>query len=91
MQERLEIKVSGRVQGVAFRWYTQQKARELGLTGWVRNQPDGSVLLVAEGRRGELEALLDWVDQGPDRARVDSLESFWSEAAGSFADFNITG
>jgi hypothetical protein len=50
-KQRVEATVYGRVQGVSFRYYTQQKARQLGLTGWVANHPDGSVRLVAEGPR----------------------------------------
>lgn len=89
--ERLEITVRGRVQGVAFRWYTQKQAQSLELTGWVRNRPDGSVQIVAEGLRSGLEAFCDWATRGPDHARVDRHEIFWSEAAGQFDDFQITG
>ncbi len=89
--ERLDIIVSGRVQGVAFRWHAQRMARQLGLTGWVRNQPDGSVRLVAEGPRDRLLALLQWARRGPDHARVDSCRHVWQERSGQFADFEITG
>lgn len=88
---RLDITVTGRVQGVAFRWYTQKKALSLGLTGWVRNQADGSVRIVAEGPRLDLETFFDWAAAGPDHARVDRREYAWSEAAGNFDDFLITG
>lgn len=88
---RLDITVTGRVQGVAFRWYTQKKALSLGLTGWVRNQADGSVRMVAEGPRPDLEIFLDWAAVGPDHARVDHREYAWSEAADKFDDFLITG
>jgi acylphosphatase len=88
---RLDITVQGRVQGVAFRWYTQKKALSLGLTGWVRNQPDGSVRMVAEGPKLDLETFCDWAMHGPDHARVDHQEIAWSEAAGKFEDFLITG
>jgi len=89
--ERLEIRVTGRVQGVAFRWHTQQQARRLGLVGQVRNRVDGSVTIVAEGERAALEALADWALRGPDSARVDSRDMTWSTAEGRFADFRITG
>jgi len=88
---RIDITVSGRVQGVAFRWYTQKMALSLGLTGWVRNQADGSVRIVAEGPRPDLETFCDWAARGPDHARVDRREFSWSEAAGNFDDFLITG
>jgi acylphosphatase len=88
---RIDITLTGRVQGVAFRWYTQKKALSLGLTGWVRNQADGSVRIVAEGPRTDLETFCDWAARGPDHARVDRREFAWSEAAGNFDDFLITG
>lgn len=88
---RLEVTLHGRVQGVAFRHHTQRRARSLGLVGWVRNNPDGSVRAVAEGTRDALEAFLAWTARGPDHARVDRQETHWSEASGGFDDFNITG
>jgi len=89
--ERIEITVHGRVQGVAFRWYTTRQAQALGLTGWVRNQPDGSVRMMAEGDRAALETFLAWVQRGPDHARVDHHAVAWSEAAGNFEDFIVKG
>lgn len=89
--QRLDVTVTGRVQGVAFRWHARRTALRLGLTGWVRNQPDGSVRLVAEGPRPQLEQLLAWVRQGPDRAHVAQCRQTWQEATGGFHDFEITG
>jgi len=89
--ERVEIQVRGRVQGVAFRWYTQRKAVSLGLTGWVRNLPDGSVRILAEGPRQELETFRDWALRGPDRAFVTDHEVNWSGSTGDYEDFRITG
>ena len=89
--ERVDITVHGRVQGVAFRWYTQSKALSLGLKGWVLNQVDGSVRIVAEGPRRDLEVFCEWIGRGPDHARVDRRELAWSEAAGDYDDFLITG
>lgn len=66
--------VSGRVQGVAFRWSTQQKAAELGVNGWVRNLHDGRVEVHVEGERGPVDALLAWLEHGPSAARVDDLQ-----------------
>lgn len=65
--------VSGRVQGVSFRAFTRQKARELGLAGWVRNRADGSVELVAQGAAAELDKLKLVLAEGPMLARVDEL------------------
>ncbi len=89
--QRVEITVFGRVQGVAFRHYTIRQAQSLALTGWVRNQVDGSVRVVAEGGHLELVALVEWLKRGPDHARVDHHEIFWSDAVGGFTDFTITG
>lgn len=66
----VQARVSGRVQGVSFRWYTEEQARRLGVTGWVRNEPDGSVLVHAEGDDEAVDALVAWCRQGPSMARV---------------------
>lgn len=82
--------VHGRVQGVFFRAWTQQTARTLQVKGWVRNLPDGSVELLAEGEESQLRALLAKCRQGPPAARVSEIEEEWSEAAGHFSDFEVT-
>lgn len=91
MVTRLEVIVSGRVQGVGFRWHTAQKAKALGLVGWVRNLPDGTVRVVAEGSRRSAESLLAWLADGPERARVDRCDPRWLEATGEFDHFNVAG
>jgi acylphosphatase len=91
MRARLEVIVSGRVQGVGFRWHTAQKARALGLLGWVRNLPDGTVRVVAEGPRRSAESLLAWLHDGPDRAQVDHCEAVWREPTDEFDHFNVSG
>lgn len=63
-------RVTGRVQGVSFRWCTQEQARNLGVAGWVRNEVDGSVLLHAEGEQVAVDALVAWCHEGPSTARV---------------------
>ncbi|HPF71406.1 MAG TPA: acylphosphatase [Candidatus Krumholzibacteria bacterium] len=88
---RVEIRVRGRVQGVAFRHWTCREAARLGVTGWVRNEPDGSVRIVAEGDRAVLLQLAAWAARGPDHARVDSTEVAWADAAGSFTGFDVRG
>jgi len=65
--------VTGRVQGVSFRWHTEQQARRLGLTGWVRNHDDGSVRLEAQGGEHTVAELLDWLQDGPPHARVEGV------------------
>lgn len=66
--------VRGVVQGVSFRWYTQQEARRLGLAGWVRNEPDGTVRLEVQGPGEDVDALLAWARHGPAHARVTAVE-----------------
>jgi acylphosphatase len=91
MAERLEIRIRGRVQGVGFRWSAQRRALELGLVGWVRNLPDGSVQMLAEGPREKLAALLAWSREGPPHAYVDEAAADWSAATGEFDEYRITG
>ena len=67
------IVVSGRVQGVAFRFYTREEAESLGLAGFVRNLRDGRVELVAQGEEAALAALERWCAHGPPAARVDDV------------------
>lgn len=71
---RYRIKVKGKVQGVFYRSSTQAKAKELGLSGWVKNEEDGSVLIEAEGEEQKLEKLIDWCRQGPGAAVVNDVE-----------------
>jgi acylphosphatase len=74
MKINKQIKVSGRVQGVFFRKSTQQKALELGIKGWVKNEPDGSVLVEMEGNLSAMMEMEDWLKQGPPMAKVESLD-----------------
>lgn len=73
MSEAMHCRVSGRVQGVFYRGTTQRKARQLGLTGWVRNMPDGTVELVACGDSVVLNEFRDWLWQGPVTAMVNAV------------------
>jgi acylphosphatase len=72
IQQRLRI--TGRVQGVGFRYALQHEARRLGLAGWVRNRSDGSVEAVAQGEGDALAALIAWARQGPPAARVSEVQ-----------------
>ncbi|MCL4871606.1 MAG: acylphosphatase [Anaerolineae bacterium] len=87
--KRIQATVSGRVQGVSFRYYTQREAQRLGLTGWVCNQPDGTVLTVAEGDEPALLAFVRFLHQGPSAARVTDVTLAWQEAVGEFTDFTV--
>jgi acylphosphatase len=64
------VKVTGRVQGVSFRWYATQEADRLGVAGWVRNEPDGSVAAHVEGDDEAVDAMVDWCRRGPSYAAV---------------------
>jgi acylphosphatase len=69
----LHVRVTGIVQGVGFRWFVRERARRLGLAGWVRNLPDGSVEVAAEGDEQQIELLRKELLRGPSGASVDAL------------------
>jgi acylphosphatase len=79
--------VSGRVQGVWFRAHTERKARALGLVGWVRNAPDGTVHIVAEGPREALDALVEWAWKGSPHSEVAEVVAESQPASGSYSTF----
>jgi len=82
--------VSGRVQGVFFRYSTMEEARGLGLTGWVRNLPSGDeVEIVVEGSRRNLQMLWAWAHTGPPGARVRDVTEEWSDYCGEFTSFRV--
>ncbi len=74
--------VRGGVQGVWFRASTQETAQRLGLAGWVRNRPDGTVEIHAEGPEAPLKELIQWCHQGPPLARVEAVDLEWVEPEG---------
>ncbi len=88
-QARCEAVVHGLVQGVNFRYFTRREASQLGLVGWVRNRWDGTVEVVAEGERSQLEKFLAWLHHGPSAAVVERVEVNWIEATGEFTHFEI--
>jgi acylphosphatase len=77
--------ITGRVQGVGFRFYAERKARELGVTGWVRNRRDGSVEAVIQGSYGAVETMIAWARRGPPSAVV--VEVRVTDATGDYASF----
>ncbi len=70
---QFEIKISGRVQGVGFRYFVVQKAKETGITGWVKNTVDGGVLVLAQGSEFDLETFTGYLKIGPTLSRVDRI------------------
>jgi acylphosphatase len=86
----VHVIVYGFVQGVFFRAFTSRRARELGLTGYVRNLPGGEAVEVhAEGERKQLEELISYLRVGPSAAEVEKLEVNWSEYSGNYSGFSI--
>ena len=88
-EARLQAVVQGHVQGVSFRYYTQRLARELRLTGYVRNLWDGSVEVVAEGQRPVLDELLAFLHAGPQGALVLQVGTKWLAPTGEFDRFEV--
>lgn len=82
------IKVTGKVQGVFYRASTKEKAEELGIRGFVRNEPDGSVYIEAEGSENDLHKFLEWCEQGPPNAMVDEVHSAEGKVV-KFGNFQI--
>ena len=85
----MHMKIFGRVQGVWFRANTQQAAQRLGLTGWVRNTPDGAVEVHAQGKHEAVDELLSWCHQGPPGARVDKIDFRQAQVDESLRGFSI--
>ncbi len=83
--------VRGRVQGVGFRWFVEREAHILGIAGWVRNNPDSSVEVLAMGTREQLAGLRSRLLQGPRAARVDDVEESEAKAVPGLTTFQIEG
>ena len=86
---RVRLQISGRVQGVYFRASTVKQAQRLGITGWVRNCLDGSVEVVAEGEKAELEKLISWCRKGPSGALVKDVQTEWEASKQEFYNFSV--
>ena len=89
MKTRVHVYISGRVQGVFFRAHTRDEAKRLGLTGWVRNMPDGRVDAVLEGDEGAVDAMISWCREGSPDSRVEDVEVIREEYKGEFSDFGV--
>ena len=86
---KAKIRVNGKVQGVWFRAFTRDRATELGLTGWVQNETDGTVYLEVEGNKQKLELLMNELRSGPGRSFVDDVEVDWTPAEDQWKEFTI--
>jgi acylphosphatase len=88
-QVRAHVIISGHVQGVSFRAYTRDRAREAGVHGWVRNLNDGRVEAVFEGSRQAVQKLVSWCYSGPIQAQVEKVEVEWEEPTHQEGAFGI--
>lgn len=86
---QLHAIISGRVQGVGFRYYVLEKAQNLGLAGWVRNLWDGQVEVTAEGAKADLDVFLSALRRGPSSARVMSTNEEWLSPSGEYTGFHV--
>lgn len=86
---RVHVLAGGRVQGVAYRYYAEKAASRLGVSGWVRNLPDGRVEILAEGAPGPITEFLGRLEEGPRLARVESFEVERGTATGEFTGFRV--
>jgi len=85
-----KILISGYVQGVGYRYYCYNSARNLGLTGWVKNNPDNTVSTQVEGERSLIESFIEELKIGPRSAVVRDINVNWLEFKGEFTDFKVT-
>jgi len=83
------VTISGRVQGVNFRYYTVRKARQLGVNGWVRNLGDGQVEATFEGDESSVREIVDWCQHGPPAAKVSEVVVEWEPPTGSYDSFGV--
>ncbi len=90
MKKHVAIEISGFVQGVFFRYHAKEFAETIGVTGWVRNQDDGSVHIEAEGDEEQLNRLIAWCGHGPRGASVDKVETSYSPTLQQYSGFKIT-
>jgi acylphosphatase len=89
-ESRAHVVVTGRVQGVFFRAETRDRAASLGLNGWVRNNPDGSVEAVFEGDRERVSSMVEWCRRGPSHAQVENVDVAWEDPTGE-SGFAVSG
>jgi acylphosphatase len=83
-----KIRITGRVKGVGFRYFTQKRATELNITGWVKNTP-GGVLIMAQGKKSDMQTFLDYLSIGPQLSRIENIEHYKMPRLESFDGFMI--
>lgn len=86
-----EIKISGRVQGVGFRYYTQRQARIFELKGWVKNTVDGVVLVMVQGEKAVIDTFIDYLWIGPTLSRVRNISKIEMQVVHKFTSFEVRG
>ena len=86
---RVYIILTGRVQGVAFRYYARNIANRLGVKGWIRNLDNGAVEATIEGERNSVNQMIEWCKKGPNLALVEDIKIIWQSYAGDFSEFHI--
>ncbi len=89
IKTRLHATVYGKVQGVNFRYFVSEIARRLNVTGWVRNRFNGTVEIIAEGKRKDLDTLIQYLHQGSRSSDVTKVDHEWQEANGEFNSFQV--
>ena len=85
----LNMKITGKVQGVGFRYFVLQQAQELGIKGWVSNKPNGDVEALAQGEKADLEQFIAKVKEGPSFSRVDDVNLIWVNEGEQYFSFEI--
>ncbi len=89
MKVQYELNITGRVQGVGYRYFAALKANEMGITGWVKNAVDGSVIVVAQGIEEEIKTYIDYLYIGPTRSRVDQISKVKFNTLSDFNNFSV--
>ena len=86
---RAYIVLTGRVQGVAFRYYARNIANRHGVKGWIRNLDNGDVEVTIEGERNSVNQMIEWCKEGPSLALVEDIKIIWQSYAGDFSEFHV--
>jgi len=89
MKQKAVLLISGKVQGVGYRFFVSDTARSLGLTGWVRNNPDGTVESEADGEKDAVENFIEQIRENHPWARIDGIKIVWADFDGKNKNFNI--